>query len=942
MMKQGGRIIKRRDDHAQNERYMNRASANTQETSWHALEPAAIVAALGSNSERGLTDEEVKSRLLEYGSNVIKAERRISAAKIVLEQFQNLLIAILLVATVISGLLGEILDALVILIIVFFAVMLGFFQEFRAEKALESLKRMLSPTCSVLRDGVREEIPAAELVPGDILLLEAGDRVDADARLLDAFNLQMDEASLTGESAPVTKSTGIVEEATAMADRVNIAFAGTIITQGRGKAVVVRTGMQTEFGKIAAEVATIETEETPLERRMAEIGSKLGRIALVLVAVIAIGGLIEEYSRTGSVGFTFLSRLFLFAVALAVAAVPEALPAIVTGTLAIGMRIMAKKNALVRRMPAVETLGSTQVICTDKTGTLTRGQMTARQLYVSGRLYEVTGTGYEPTGKVVLKGPEPEEKQEDLQRFTKAAVLCSDALLTQEEGRWVVRGDTTEGALITLAEKVGLRPNDLRNSNPRIGELPFTSERKRFTTIHREPDGRTVAYMKGAPEIVLSLCRFLRENGNVRELTSNDAERILKVNEEMALNALRVLAVAERELPEPPTEFSEKQIESHFTFLGLAGIIDPPRQDAIEAVAASKAVGMKPIMITGDHKLTALAIAKETGIYEDGDLVLTGQELDALGEKEFEGIVESISVYARVSPSHKLKIVEAWKKKGKVVAMTGDGINDAPALKKADIGIAMGITGTDVTKEAADLVLADDNFATIVRAIELGRWIYDNIKKYLAYLLQGNFVEIAVMTLASLIILPAAGYHGEDALPLLAVQILYINLATDGLPAIALGFGPPDPDLMKRPPRPKNETVFTKEVMRLILMALIVQTPVLLLGFMNGLTAGLVAARTRLFLMFVGIELAIGLNCSSLTHSLMEVKPHKWLLLAIIWETILITALSLIPATRNALGIVFPSTKDLIWIFGGTVETLISIEFLKKLVKRQPSPARIQ
>lgn len=923
---------------AQNEPELTEAINASERTQWHALETAGVLAALNSNSRSGLSDDEVKSRLGVYGPNVVKAEKRNSTIRIFFKQFANILIGILLVATLISGFLGDVVDAIVILAIVFFVVLLGFFQEFRAEKALESLKKMLSPTCRVVRDGTHKEILAEEVVPGDILVLGAGERVDADARLVEAFNLQLDEASLTGESTPVAKSTSSLDEGAAVGDRVNMTYAGTTVTQGRGKAVVVSTGMHTEFGKIATEVAAIGVEETPLEKRMKEIGEKLGKIALILVTIIAIGGLVEEYARTGTVGLSFVVRIFLFAVALAVAAVPEALPAIVTGSLAIGMRIMAKRNALVRRMPAVETLGSTQIICSDKTGTLTKGEMTVRNLFVFGKLYDVTGAGYEPKGEVLQKdGAFTTTGQDGLQRFARSAILCSDALLLQEDGRWTVKGDTTEGALLALAEKVGLRQNEVRNSHPRIGEVPFTSERKRLTTIHTNPGGAAVAYMKGAPEIVLSFCTSFLENGKVRVLTESDKERILKVNEEMAQKALRVLAVADKPMHTVPTDFSEKLIEAGFTFLGLAGIMDPPREDAIKAVQAAKDVGMKPIMITGDHKLTALAIARETGVYEEGDLVLTGEELDKLSESDFVSKVESISVYARVSPSHKLRIVEAWKTKGKVVAMTGDGVNDAPALKKADIGIAMGITGTDVTKEASDLVLADDDFATIIKAIELGRWIYDNIKKYLAYLLQGNFVEIAVISLAALIVLPLMGFHGNDALPLLAVQLLYINLATDGLPAIALGFSPPDPDLMKRPPRQKEESVFTKEVTRLIMMALVAQTPVLMLGFLTGLGAGLPAARSRLFLMFIGIELAIALNCRSLTHSLLEVRPHKWLILAVIWETVLITILVLFPPSRYALGIVFPSSVDLLWVFAAAIETAVSIELLKKYLKKRPA-----
>jgi Ca2+-transporting ATPase len=897
---------------------------------------------LNTDGVRGLSGEEAKSRLGVYGPNIIRAEKRPSLFRTFVKQFANMLIGILLIATVISGILGNIIDAVVILVIVFFSVFLGFLQEFRAERALQSLKKMLSPTCTVVRDGTRREIPAEELVPGDILLLDAGERVDADGRLIEAFKLELNEASLTGESVSVMKSTAKLDEAAIVAERLNMVYAGTTVAQGRGRAVVVSTGMQSEFGKIAMQVAGTKAEKTPLERRMEEIGVKLGRVCLVLVTVIAIGGLVEEYSKTGTVGLDFVIRIFLFAVALAVAAVPEALPAIVTGSLAIGMRIMASRNALVRSMPAVETLGSTQIICSDKTGTLTKGEMTVREIVVSGKLYEITGTGYEPKGEAHPKSvaSSTPSSHEDLQRFARAAVLCSDAILLEQDNRWIVKGDTTEGALVVLAEKIGARPNETRNAHPRIGELPFTSERKRLTTIHTGPGGTTAAYMKGAPETILSLCTSFLEDSRVRVLIESEKERILKLNEEMAQRALRVLAVAEKPLHAIPAEFTEKTIESGFIFLGLAGIIDPPRQDAIDAVKAAKEVGMTIVMITGDHKLTALAVAAETGIYETGDLAITGEELDKLSDAEFEEKVEKISVYARVSPSHKLRIVDAWKKKGKVVAMTGDGVNDAPALKKADIGIAMGITGTDVTKEASDLVLADDNFATIIKAIELGRWIYDNIKKYLAYLLQTNFVEIAVMTLVSLLLLPLMGIYGANALPLLAAQLLYINLATDGLPAIALGFSPPDPDLMKRPPRPKDEFVFTKDVTRLILMALIVQTPFLILSFITGLGEGLVAARSRLFLVFIGMELAVALNCQSLTHSFVEVKPHKWLVLAVLWEIALITILAIIPLTRSALGIVFPSIIDMIWIIVGALETVVSIELLKRYVKTRTVPAQ--
>jgi len=905
----------------------------TDQLHWHAVESSDAITALKSDSKRGLSDNEALHRLNVYGSNQILVEKRVSPFKTLTRQFANLLIAILLIAAFISAIFGEIIDALVILVMVLLAVSLGYLQQYRAERSLESLKKMLAPTCSVIRDTNLREISVEKIVPGDILILEAGDRVSADSRLLEAFNLEMNEAALTGEAAPVTKTIQAVDEKTGVSDRSNIVFAGTTVIQGRGKAIVIATGKCSELGKIAIEVTAIVQETTPLEQRMKEIGRKLGAISIILVAVIAAGTLLEEYYRSGSIELDSVTRIFLFAAALAVAAVPEALPAIVTGSLAIGMRIMARHGALIRRLPAVETLGCTQVICCDKTGTLTKGEMTVREVFLSDRSYEVTGAGYEPRGRIIPLQTTMEDP-EGLKKFSKAALLSSDAFLLQEEGRWIVKGDTTEGALLAFAEKAGVKIDETRNANPRIGEFSFSSERKRLTTINETPEGSTIAYMKGAPEVVLSLCSQVREKDDARELVHDDKTRIQKISTQMAEKSFRVLAIAEKQLSSIPSPLVEKDIESDFTFLGLAGILDPPRQDAIHAVATAKTVGIKPIMITGDHLQTALAVAKATGIFGNEDMILTGSQLDKLTDEALEENIEAVTVYARVSPNHKLRLVDAWKKTGEIIAMTGDGVNDAPALKKADIGIAMGITGTDVAKEAADLILADDNFATIVTAIELGRWIYDNIKKYLAYLLQANFVEIAVMTIASLLILPVIGLYGEQTLPLLATQILYVNLATDGLPAIALGFSPPDSDLLKRPPRQKNESVFTSDVTSLIIMALLIQTPVLLLGFFTSLPEGIAVARSRMFLMLIVIELVMALNCRSLTHTIFEAKPHKWLMISVAFEILLISIIILIPVTRIALGIVYPTANDLLWVVASALETMLSIEFLKRYRKK--------
>jgi Ca2+-transporting ATPase len=579
-------------------------------------------------------------------------------------------------------------------------------------------------------------------------------------------------------------------------------------------------------------------------------------------------------------------------------------------------------------MPAVETLGSTQIICSDKTGTLTKGEMTVREVFASGRTFVVSGAGYEPKGDIVSGGKQI-TKDAELENLAMASILCNDSKLQQEGGKWIVTGDPTEGALVVLAEKMNLNAEKIRVENPRLAEVPFSSERKRMTTIHDIKNSK-MAYMKGAPELVLSLCSFILENGKAKKLGQEDRKRIAAVNDEMASKALRVLAVAERKIPNMDAE--PEKLEKGFTFLGLVGMIDPPRVEATQAVQMASQVGMKPIMITGDHKITAMAIAKEMGIYKEGDLALTGEELSKIDDAEFERSVEKISTYARVSPSDKLRIVDTWKKKGRVVAMTGDGVNDAPALKKSDIGIAMGITGTDVTKEAADMVLADDNFATIVKAIELGRWIYDNIRKYLAYLLQANLVEIVVMSLGALVFLRLFGYTGEASLPLLPVHILYINLATDGLPALALGFSPPDPDLMKRPPRPKNEPVFTKEIKLFLLRAIIIEAPILLAGFMSALPDGLDQARTRLFLMFVAVELVLALNCRSLRFTVFKVRPHKWLVLSVLWEIVLIIVLLSIPFTREAMHVILPTMTDILWVAAGALMTFASVEVMKHFI----------
>lgn len=883
---------------------------------WHAFEISEAIDRFKTSTE-GLTQREAASRLKQYGFNELVSVGKISPLTILLRQFKSVLILILIVATIISLVTDHILDATVIFAIVLVSATLGFTQEYRAERALEALKKMLSPTAVVIRDGKETTVPAREIVPGDILILREGDRVPADARLIEAISLQTNEASLTGESMPVYKEIGRSPEDASILDRKNMVFSGTEVTSGKGKALVVATGMNTEFGKIAKQVAVVVKEETPLEKRTKELGRWLGIAALTISASVIILGIFRGMS---------LIDLVLFSIALAVAAVPEALPAVVTGSLAIGMYKMAKRNALVRKMPAVETLGSVTVICSDKTGTLTKGEMTVRKIYVGGKMISVTGIGYEPKGEFHVEEDGDIIQGELFSLLMKGALLCNDAELIVEDGKWYNKGDTTEGALVVVAAKAGFQQSEVRKQYPRICELPFSSERKRMTTVHSTFNGDRIVFMKGAPEIILERCTHVYEPDKMERLTEKRKKAILRISEEMAGESLRVLGLAYKILSTSVTNFDEENLEKGLIFLGLMGMMDPPREEAIKAVEVCRQIKTKSIMITGDHTLTAMTIAKEMGIYNEGDTVLTGEDLEKMSDEEFEDIVEKVTVYARVSPTHKLKIVQAWKKKGQVVAMTGDGVNDAPALKHADIGVAMGITGTEVTKEASDLVLADDNFATIVNAIEIGRWIYDNIKKYLTYLLQANLVEIMVLSIAVL-----AGYPP----PLLPVQILYINLATDGLPAIALGLSPSDPDVMKRPPRNPKETIFTKEVKSFLLLGVLIQVPLLLWVFLSSLPQGEEIAQTRLFISLVFFELVLALNCRSLKYTFFKVRPHKFLLLAVLWEALLILALINIPLAQQALGIAPIGIFEAELVAGLCLVTLLGVEITKRLLQAE-------
>jgi P-type Ca2+ transporter type 2C len=884
--------------------------------SWHSQTAEEVLITLKSNTS-GLASEEATRRLSTYGQNELRKEKGKSPLLILLHQFKDVLMIILLVATSLSIIMGEMVDASIILIIVLVSALLGFRQEYRSGKALEALKKMTAPMATVLRDGKEKRIPAMQLVPGDIILLNTGDKVPADARIIEAFSLKIEEAALTGESTPVEKTAAILPKDTQLNERINMLFAGTILVYGRAKAVVTSTAMNTEFGKIAALVQTAPQETTPLEKRMAGVGKWIG--ILVIAVAISVGtiGVLQ--------GLQLLDML-QWAISLAVAAVPVALPAIVTAALSVGMYRMAKVNTIVKRLPAVETLGSTSVICSDKTGTMTKGEMTVQRIYVNNQAIKVSGIGYSPKGQFLYEDKiiEPDTT---LKILLKGASLCNDSNVEREAkaDKWVVKGDPTEGALVVAAAKAEIFKENLEKQEPRIAEIPFSSERKLMTTIH-VANKKKIAYMKGAPEVVLQKCTYILLNGKVEKLTAENIRNLSKVTEAMALQALRNLGFAYKELPESLEQFEEAQ-EENFVFLGIIGMIDPPRDEVKDAISTCKSAGISVVMITGDHKLTAIAVAKELNLLGENEVktkVLTGADLDKISDDQLISVVQDIAIYARVSPEHKTRIVKAWKAKGQVVAMTGDGVNDAPALKIADIGVSMGITGTEVTKEASDMVLADDNFASIVKAIREGREIYGNIKKYLTYLLRCNIMEILVVFIAvvsvptlAAILSPNAEVAtiGQAAIALTTIQLLWINLTTDGLPAIALSVDPGDPDLMSQKPRSTKESIFTKDVKVYLTAVPLMMTVLLLVGYFMYMPwesmSQLIAARTQLFTTIILMELANALAARSLKYPVFKVGifKNKVLWYALISSLALQLSILYIPGLQGPFDIASPSLQ---------------------------------
>lgn len=833
---------------------------------WHQLERDEVLAALGSDPDKGLAAADAAKRLEQYGRNELSEGKLISPIILFLNQFKDFMVLVLVGATLISGLLGEYLDAVTIIAIIVLNGVLGFIQEYRAEQSLRSLKELSAPTARVIRDGQVMETAARELVPGDIVVLESGDRIPADIRLVEANSLYAEESALTGESVPASKHASPIREAELpVGDRKNLGFMGTMVTRGTGRGIVIRTGMATEMGKIAHMIQETEAMETPLQRRLDQLGKILIGVALALTVMVVVAGIMHGQPAYG---------MFLAGVSLAVAAIPEGLPAIVTIALALGVQRMIKRKAIVRKLPSVETLGCASVICSDKTGTLTQNKMTVTKLWTGGRTLEVTGEGYAPRGDVLENGAPADLKRDaSLRRMLQVAALCNNARLVRTEadeagqkGRrgkeaapaeeWTMKGDPTEGALVVLAAKLGVTVSSLEGLYKREKEFPFDSERKRMSVLVSHQGGRLVC-TKGAPDLLMEQCQYVLWDGNIMPFTPSLRQKAAAAAEQMAQSALRVLGLAYRDLRPHDSAGSERDVECQMIFVGLTGMIDPPRKEVRDSIAICRQAGIKTVMITGDHQLTAEAIAAQLGILPRGGKSLSGRQLGAMSDDELDRIADDVYVYARVAPEHKLRIVKALQRRGHVVAMTGDGVNDAPAIKAADIGIAMGITGTDVSKEASALVLSDDNFATIVAAIEEGRGIYENIRKFIRYLLASNVGEIMTMFLAMMMGLP---------LPLVPIQILWVNLVTDGLPAMALGVDQAEKDLMRQKPRGAKESIFARRlgwkiISRGVLIGLCTLGAFILTLRTNG--GHLVHAQTVAFATLVMAQLIHVFDCRS-------------------------------------------------------------------------------
>ncbi|WP_067621346.1 calcium-translocating P-type ATPase, SERCA-type [Alicyclobacillus acidiphilus] len=842
---------------------------------WHALTEAECFQALDS-SAAGLSSEQVEERRKTVGLNLLTEGTKVSLLTVFLNQFRDFMIIVLLAATLISGLLGEYTDAITIVAIIFLNGILGFVQEIRAEKSLSALKELTAPIARVRRGGQVVEVPAKELVPGDIVLLEDGDRVPADGRILKATVFDVEESALTGESVPSSKDPRVtIAVDSNLGDRKNMVYMGTMVTRGKAEILVTATGMATEMGKIADLMQQSEDQLTPLQQRLDQLGKTLVWISLGITVLVVIAGVLHGHP---------IYQMFLAGVSLAVAAIPEGLPAIVTIALALGVQRMIKRNAIVRKLPSVETLGCATVICSDKTGTLTQNRMTVQTIFADGHLIQVTGSGYDPQGEFVLAGSKIDpNRRAAVKSLIEIASTCNNAVLveqTSDDGStWTVQGDPTEGALLVLGRKAGFTDPDAVYE--RLDEIPFDSDRKLMSVLVRS-ESDVFVFVKGAPDVLLERANRVLLNGREETLASSMRKSIQSTNQALASRALRNLGFAYRQFPSLEAARKCEDWETNLVFVGLCGMIDPPRQEAKEAIATAKSAGIRTVMITGDHQITAMAIAKELDILPPQGRVMTGAELDETNDEQLARLVDDVYVYARVTPEHKLRIVRALQSRGHVVAMTGDGVNDAPAIKQADIGIAMGQTGTDVAKEASSLVLADDNFATIIAAVEEGRGIYDNIKKFIRYLLASNVGEIVTMFAAMLAGLP---------LPLAPIQILWVNLVTDGLPAIALGVDPAESDIMKRRPRDVREGIFAKGMGTKILSRGILIGIVTLAVFLWSLRTqnGLEHAQTMAYATLTMAQLILVFDCRSLEGGIMKRNPltNIWLILAVLSSVVL-------------------------------------------------------
>ncbi|MEC4986603.1 MAG: cation-translocating P-type ATPase [Oscillatoria sp. PMC 1068.18] len=924
-------------------------STSAENRPWHSQSVESTLQQLESNLETGLTTAEVKHRLQLYGANELQETGGRSSWQILLDQFNNIMLLMLIAVAIISGVLDLIelrngggaeggipfKDTIAILLIVILNGVLGYLQESRAEKALAALKQLSSPNVRVVRDSQFGEVDAATIVPGDIVLLEAGVQPAADGQLIEAANLQIREAALTGEAAAVNKQAQVeLSPETALGDRLNLVFCGTEVVQGRGKMVVTATGMETELGKIAKMLQAVETEDTPLQKRMTQLANVLVTGSLILVAIVVAGGVIQ------SGGFSRLRQLIEVSLSMAVAVVPEGLPAVITVTLAIGTQRMVKRQALIRKLPAVETLGSVNTICSDKTGTLTQNKMVVQEVITVGNTLQVTGEGYIPEGQFLNSEMQPVAVKEasEVEKLLLANVICNDAVLQQEDnGAWTIIGDPTEGALLSLAGKAGLTQKTLQSNYPRLGEFPFSSERKRMsvicpTEINNNLENNYWLFSKGSPELILERCENYQEGDAIIPLSPEIRDRILDHNNQMASRGLRVLGFAYKTLNQIPDATETETSEQELTWLGLVGMLDAPRTEVKLAVAKCRAAGIRPVLITGDHQLTAVAIAQQLGISDANSHVLTGQDLAQLSQSELEQQVDQVTIYARVSPEHKLRIVQALQKQGKFVAMTGDGVNDAPALKQADIGIAMGITGTDVSKEASDMVLLDDNFATIVAATEEGRVVYANIRRFIKYILGSNVGEVLTIAAAPLLGLPDV--------PLSPLQILWMNLVTDGLPALALAVEPAEPNVMRHPPFNPEESIFARGlgfyIVRIGIIFSITTIALMAWAFYYAQGGGNPERwKTMVFTTLCIGQMGHAIAVRSDRKLAIEMNPlgNKFLLAAVVVTTLLQLLLVYVPFLRDFFDTEFLSPLELLICLGFSTLIFVWVELEKLFIR---------